>query len=117
MQLPWGPGRKTTLVGDEYVLDWGALVPLVVHRTKVQIIEAMCWVNRPLSATELEQIFDETMSLSAISYHVVTLKKWKVLKQVRRRQVRGSMERFYFFREAVWKKTGGSSAGGLPEAA
>jgi DNA-binding transcriptional regulator GbsR (MarR family) len=104
-------------VGDEYVLDWSALVPLVVHRTKVQIIEAMCWVNRPLSATELEQIFDETMSLSSISYHVVTLKKWKVLKQVRARPVRGSTERFYFFRETVWKKAGGSSAEGLTGAA
>ena len=104
-------------MGDECALDWGALVPLVVHRTKVQIVEAMRWINRPLSATELEQVFDEKMSLSAISYHVVTLKKWKVLKQVRKRPVRGSTERFYFFREAVWKKTGGSDAGGLTEAA
>jgi DNA-binding transcriptional regulator GbsR (MarR family) len=93
-------------MGDEYALDWSMLVPLVVHRTKVQIIEAMRWINRPLSATELEQLFDEAMSLSAISYHVVTLSKWKVLEQVRKRPVRGSVERFYFFRDTVKAKAG-----------
>jgi hypothetical protein len=104
LQLPREPGREDDLVGDEYALDWGALVPLVLHRTKVQIIEATLWINQPLSASELEQIFDEKMSLSSISYHVTTLKKWKVFKQTGWRKVRGSIERFYFFTAAIRKE-------------
>jgi len=91
-------------MGDEFVLDWGALVPLVVHSTKVKIIEAMQWINRPLSATELKHVFDETLSLSVVSYHLTTLQKWEVVDEQRSRQVRGSTEHFYFFTDAIRKE-------------
>jgi hypothetical protein len=78
-------------------LDWGALVPRLVHPTKVWVIEAMQWIDRPLSASELEMVFAGTKSVSALSYHVTSLAKAGVLKQVRRRQVRGAWESHYCF--------------------
>jgi hypothetical protein len=35
--------------------DWCTLIPLVLHPTKVLIIEAMAWIDRPLSASETGQ--------------------------------------------------------------
>jgi DNA-binding transcriptional ArsR family regulator len=58
--------------GDE-PLDWGALVPRIVHPTKVCIIEALRWIDRPLSASDLERVFVGELSESTISYHLRTL--------------------------------------------
>ncbi len=89
-----GPGGEAAISGDGPV-DWAALVPLAVHPTKVLVIEAMRWIDRPLSASELEQVFDATLSTSAISYHVVTLARWGVLKRVGKQKVRGTWKRLY----------------------
>jgi hypothetical protein len=82
------PGRK---------FDWAALVTQVVHPTKVTVIEAMLWIDRPLSATDLAKSFDREFGLSHISYHLKTLAKAGVLKSTGQRQVRGTTETFYFF--------------------
>src|SRR6478609_3141884 len=77
-------------------LDWGALVAFVAHPTKVLILEAMQWVDEPLSASELEQLFDKKPSLCSVSYHVRTLAKFGALEEIRSRRVRGTIERYYF---------------------
>jgi hypothetical protein len=81
----------------EEVVDWSALVAQVIHPTKIQIIEAMRWIDEPMSAIKLETIFDKTISLSNISYHVESLKKLGVLRLVKKRPVRGATEPFYYF--------------------
>jgi hypothetical protein len=87
-----------TAEGSEpYPFDWGALVPRLVHPVRVAAIEAMVHIGRPLSATDLRKIFDEEFDLSLVSYHVVQLAKVGALVKVRQRQVRGSVEKFYFF--------------------
>jgi DNA-binding transcriptional ArsR family regulator len=79
--------------------DWETLVPLVVHPLKVTAIEALEWIGQPLSASDLTKIIDdEKMGLSHVSYHLNRLGAVGALKVVRRRQVRGSVEKFYFFR-------------------
>ena len=83
------------------VVNWIALVSRVIYPIKVLIIEAIRWIDRPMSATELELVFGETMSLSNISHHVTTLAELGILKQVRKRRVRGAWEKFYFFTDAV----------------
>lgn len=77
--------------------DWAALVTRVVHPTKVTLVEAMLWIDRPLSATDLSKSFDGEFGLSHISYHLKSLAKVGVLKNVGQRQVRGTTETFYFF--------------------
>lgn len=75
--------------------DWGALVPHVLHPLKVAIIEAMLWIELPLSAKELDRVFDEGAGLSLISYHVRTLAKMDVIEIVEERPVRGALQRLY----------------------
>lgn len=76
-------------------MDWGVLIPHLVHPTKVWIIEAMLWIDQPLSASELERVFDRTLSLSRIAYHVKSLAKGEMLRQVDKQQIRGAWKRMY----------------------
>lgn len=82
-------------------LDWGALLSRSIHPTRLWIIEAMRVIDRPLSASELEDVFERRQSTSAISYHMTTLAKIGIVKQVEMQQVRGAWKRLYVFTEAV----------------
>jgi hypothetical protein len=77
---------------------WEELVPLLVHPVKVSCIEAIRCIGRPMSATDLREVFDEEFELSLISYHLVSLAKLKILRKTKERQVRGATEKFYFLR-------------------
>ena len=90
--------------GDELALDWSALVPRLVHPTKVAVIEAMNWIGRPLSATELESSFGGALSQSILSYHVNSLAKAGALALIDKQRVRGAWENFYYFTEAIKPK-------------
>jgi hypothetical protein len=93
------PGGMTRREGGELSFDWEALVPRVVHPLKVSIVEALLWVGRPLSASDLTKLLDDKeFGLSHISYHAVKLGEIGALKVVRMRQVRGATEKFHFFR-------------------
>jgi hypothetical protein len=85
-----------TMTGDE-PFDWAMLVPRVVHPLQVAIVEALWWIDRPLSASELELVFVHQFGLSLISYHVQQLRKAGALEEVGREQVRGALKRLYFF--------------------
>ncbi len=87
--------------GSEDVLDWGALVSRFVHPTKVWIIEAMRWIDRPLSASDLEKVLAGAKDLSAISYHVNSLAKAGALERVKKRQVRGTRESHFSVTKTV----------------
>jgi hypothetical protein len=89
-------------------LDWGALLSRSIHPTRLWIIEAMRVIDRPLSASELEDIFERKQTTSAISYHMTTLAKIGIVKQVEMQQVRGAWKRLYVFTAAV-KPTAPSS--------
>jgi hypothetical protein len=92
------PEGKVAVRGGER-FDWGELVPLIVHPLKVTIIEAIDWIDEPLSASDLTKVIDrKKFGLSHVSYHLNQLGKVGALKVVRRRRVRGSVEKFYFFR-------------------
>jgi hypothetical protein len=85
--------------GGEPTFDWGSLVPLLVHPAKVAIIEALLWVERPLSPTEIVRLLgnEREYYLSLVSYHTVSLAKVGVIKKVRTRSARGALEKFYYF--------------------
>jgi len=91
-------GDMLTVSGEER-FAWDVLVPHIVHPLKVSIIEAMHWIDQPLSASDLTKVIDdEEYGLSHVSYHVVKLAKAGALEVVGQRYVRGSIEKFYFFR-------------------
>ena len=86
---------------DSAALDWGALLSRSIHPTRLWIIEAMRVIDRPLSASELEQVFDRSQSTSAISYHLTTLATIGIVELVELQQVRGAWKRLYVFTAAV----------------
>jgi len=85
------------------LMDWDGFLGRLVHPTQIAIIEGLRWIDQPLSAAELTEVFEETLGLAAISYHVRRLRDLGVLELIKKREVRGATERFYFFAGA--KKT------------
>jgi DNA-binding transcriptional ArsR family regulator len=79
--------------------DWEALVPLLVHPAKVEIIEAMSWIGQPLSATDLDRILSGQLGVSLVSYHLRKLAELKAIEKVRQEHVRGAIQTFYALRD------------------
>ncbi len=83
---------------DDAAEVWGTLVPHVVHPAKVAAIEAMLWIEQPLSCVQLVRLFDrDDLYLSLVSYHVGQLVEFGVLRRSGSRQRRGATETFYYF--------------------
>ncbi len=80
---------------DNGHFNWGSLVPYLIHPVKVAIIEAMEWVEVPVSPRELDRIFDEQFGVSLVSYHMRTLVDVGVVEKVRQQAVRGALQTFY----------------------
>lgn len=76
---------------------WQGLVPRLLDPVKVAILEALLWVEQPLSATEISRLFGEhdKRQLSQVSYHMRSLAGRGILKVHDTRQVRGAVECFY----------------------
>lgn len=81
--------------GDGPPFDWATLVPFCVHPLRVTIIEALVWIGKPLSATDIKKILDNGTTVGLVSYHVKELAKVGAIKKVRSRQVRGAVETYY----------------------
>jgi DNA-binding transcriptional ArsR family regulator len=79
-------------------VDLAAVFGPLVHPTKIQIIEAMRWIGRPLSASELVHVFDEKTGLASVSYHLTALRKLHVMDRVGKERVRGAWKTHHFFR-------------------
>lgn len=88
-------GTSVTLHSRPEPFDWSALVPHLIHPTKVFVIEAMLWIDRPLSASELEKVLDGAVVVSNISYHVRSLARAGVLQLVEKQRIRGTWRRRY----------------------
>jgi DNA-binding transcriptional ArsR family regulator len=84
-----------TQVNSNGHFNWDSLVPFLIHPVKVAIIEAMEWVEVPVSPRELDRIFDEQFGLSLVSYHMRTLADVGVVEKVRQQSVRGALQTFY----------------------
>lgn len=84
-----------TLGNNNRPFQWDMLVPHLLHPLKVAIIEAMCWIDEPLSARNLDQIFDDEFGVSLVAYHVRVLADYGALEKVRQQAVRGALQTFY----------------------
>ena len=75
---------------------WATLAALLLHSCQVQIIEAMRWVDQPLSASELVRVLGTGQRLSTIAYHVRRLDSLGALTPAgERHPLRGSEEKLY----------------------
>jgi hypothetical protein len=78
---------------------WESLVASTIHPVKVAIVEALQWINEPLSATELTEIFGhDDYNLDIVLYHLRGLVRLDVIEVTARRHARGAQENFFFFR-------------------
>lgn len=75
--------------------DWDTLVPHLIHPVKVAILEAMAWIEVPVSPRELDKSFDEQFGVSLVSYHVRTLVDVGAVEKVHQQAVRGALQTFY----------------------
>ncbi len=75
--------------------DWAGLVALTVHPLKVDIVEALVWLDEPLSATELTLMVEGDYDLDNVIYHARSLVELGVLEDCKRRYVRGAHARLY----------------------
>jgi hypothetical protein len=83
--------------------DWDSLVPFLVHPLKVAIVEAISWIEAPLSASELAKIFMSEFELSLVSYHLTKLAGVGAVVKVGQRPVRGALQSFYYFPDREWE--------------
>lgn len=75
---------------------WAALAARLLHPLQLQIIEAMRWIDQPLSVSELVHVFCKEQRMSAIAYHVRRLVVVGALQPTGQRlPARGSVERLY----------------------
>jgi DNA-binding transcriptional regulator GbsR (MarR family) len=71
------------------------LVSQLVHPIKVAIVEALIWIDEPLSPKELDQVFDGQFGVSLVSYHMRKLADLGVVEKVHQQAVRGALQTFY----------------------
>ncbi len=78
---------------------WESLVAGTVHPVKVAIVEALLWLQAPLSATELARLFGHgDYNLDSVLHHLKGLVRLEAIEVTDIRDARGARERFYFFR-------------------
>ncbi|MEX2107874.1 MAG: hypothetical protein WD827_03175 [Solirubrobacterales bacterium] len=82
-------------------MDWEALIGRLMHPTQLAVVEAMLWIDAPLSPTQLVRVFDGEIQLPSVAYHVGRLADFGVLKRTGTRQVRGAVEHFYRLAESL----------------
>ena len=103
-------------------IDWEKLVPLIVHPTKVAIIEAMLWIDEPFSAVDVEEMTDGKLPTTAIAYHLRHLAlDLSILRLYGEEPIRGAWKKLYFFRKRMpasrrRKKAASTSAESCPSA-
>lgn len=75
---------------------WANLVPRIVHPIKVAIIEALVWMDAPMSPANLYRSFDHPdYYLSIVAYHAEGLEAIGAIFVAKRAQRRGTTETFY----------------------
>jgi hypothetical protein len=82
---------------------WGSLVSRFLHPAQVAVIEAMLWVDLPLSPSDLRSMFGGDYSNSHVAYHARALVERGILKLVDTEQVRGATRHIYVIAaESEW---------------
>jgi hypothetical protein len=74
---------------------WDELLSAFIHPIKVAIVEAMLWINEPVSPKLLDLVFDEKFGLSLVSYHLRSLFDNNLVEKAGNEPVRGALQTFY----------------------
>jgi hypothetical protein len=74
---------------------WEELALRLLHPTQLLIIEAIWWIEQPLSATLLQGVYEDRIDLGLFSYHCKRLEALEVLEKVGEIPVRGATEKLF----------------------
>jgi hypothetical protein len=74
---------------------WGELAAKLMHPTQLLIIEAIWWIEEPLSASLLQEVYEGRVPLGSLSYHCRRLEALEILEQVDEIPVRGVSEKLF----------------------
>lgn len=78
--------------------DWHVLLSHFIHPLVVASIEAMQWVDEPLSSPDLMKLLGDGSSTGTLSYHLNRLAEAGILEVTSRPSERvGAPEKSYFF--------------------
>jgi hypothetical protein len=75
--------------------DWERCGPDPLHPIRVIIVEAMLWIDEPLSARTIEKSVDGAASLALIAYHLRRLAALSVVEKSGDRVVKGAVQVCY----------------------
>ncbi|MEX2448941.1 MAG: hypothetical protein WD404_09405 [Solirubrobacterales bacterium] len=67
---------------------WSELAAQVLHPVRVEIVEAMRWIGRPLSAVDLMRVFEGQRKKSRLQWHLGRLTKLGVVELATAGEVR-----------------------------
>jgi len=88
--------------GDE-CFPWGSLVSRFLHPIQVAAIEAMAWIELPISPSDVSSMLDGEYSASHVAYHVKALFDRGFLELVDIEPVRGATRHLYVLApESKW---------------
>jgi DNA-binding transcriptional ArsR family regulator len=95
LKFPFYSDPQLSMSIPEHTYPWDRSVALFVHPVKVAILESMAWLEIPLSAKTLDEIFDRRFGVSLVSYHLKVLAEKGLVKKAGQRHVRGAQQTFY----------------------
>jgi len=82
-------------MADPLHYPWDQLVALLVHPTKVAIIEALAWIGEPLSPKLIDELLDEELGVPLVAYHVRKLFDSGLVEQAHQGPPNGTLQTFY----------------------
>jgi hypothetical protein len=74
---------------------WEVALLDLLHPAQIAIVEACLWIEEPLSATLLAELFEHDFKLNLIAHHVRRLFERGVLHKVDGRILGGAIEHLY----------------------
>jgi hypothetical protein len=78
--------------------DWEEIGVRLLHPTQIVIIEAMSWMELPISPRLLEHLSpDMGITLGHFAYHCKRLAQLKILEKIGSVPRRGAAENYYYF--------------------
>ena len=74
---------------------WGSLASRILHPVQVTVLEALVWIELPISPVDVTHMCDGNYALTLVGYHVKALAERGVIEPAATEQVRGVTRHLY----------------------
>lgn len=83
---------------------WDMLVSRVLHPIQLSMVEALIWIDLPISPSDLSQMYSGEFTNSHTGYHVKVLADYGIIELADTEQVRGVTRHLYVLTpELTWQ--------------